>query len=170
MEALIPPPHLVTTHTIRKTFSLVFYSIVDLLLTPITHSWKLKIAYLQRGNDKSPPRTFGSQLLHSCPIYKQKWDWHTWKPQTVSSHTVIVTCSNRSNFTKYMSVSLFSMLVLDWGEAGGGREEQVMVITLQPCQHAACDCRTQAAEVFTSSMAKFLRYIRIIYYNNMRLV
>lgn len=52
------------------------------------------------------------------------------------------------------------MLVLDWGEVGGGREEQVMVITLQSCQHVAHDCIMQTSEVFTFSVAKFLRDIK----------
>jgi len=67
---------------------------------------------------------------------------------------------NGSNFTQYMTVSLSSLLVLDWGEVGGGREEQVMVITLQPRQHAACDCTMQASEVLSFSIAKFLRDVK----------
>lgn len=72
-------------------------------------------------------------------LYKQQWNQHAQKPPTVSSGMAIVTCTGRSNFTKYTTVSLFPALVLDWGEAGGRREEQLVAIALQPHQPAAWD-------------------------------
>lgn len=80
-------------------------------------------------------------------LYKQQWNQHAQKPPTVSSGTAIVTCTGRSNFTKYMTVSLFPVLVLDWG-GSRGREEQVMVIALQPRQRAACDPIMQTFDFF----------------------
>lgn len=143
-------PHLVTTRAINKTFPSVFYPTV-IPVTPITHSWTFwkLLPYILRAATKKKERktkkaiTIQSHFMERAApfpcLYKQQWNQHAQKPLTVSSGMAIVTCTGRSNFTKYTTVSLFPALVLDWGEAGGRREEQLVAIALQPHQPAAWD-------------------------------
>lgn len=124
-------PHLVTTRAINKTFTSVFYPTV-IPVTPITHSWTFwkLLPYILRAATKKKERktkkaiTIQSHFMERAApfpcLYKQQWNQHAQKPLTVSSGMAIVTCTGRSNFTKYTTVSLFPALVLDWGEAGGG--------------------------------------------------